>query len=443
MLDKKLPRSVADSTGDGGGAGSGGGTATAEDRPLNTLLDCMLGNEDVVLSLFWSAGGAGARQSALWDDGNGGGGVGGGAHEGNAAVETTTTTTTKEQRRSPLGKVVLRRSDVLPLVRRTSASVVLRLPIKPAGAGAGAGAGEGDKAAALPVPETLPLSVSYRREPSAVARRKSRGWSGRREVGQAAALGVGGESQEPPQELDASSCEAGGALSQEGASIHPSKAVGLGKAEEKEESGEISDHGRERGKLAEGGGSGGGDDPPGSEARDSRGHTLVHRSSRTEHLLPARTKLCVRVESVCLETGFVEEGRTAGKEGDDLLWVSFEFPGAGSGGQAERKRRGVFVWKPGGGGGGEEAKLPEIHWSPPAAAVVSQGGRCGRVAPLQWRIEVRARFFSFPCSGSCRRCRRLPWFQTNECSALSRCGDRYGTLLSSAVTCRFGTLGGS
>eukprot|EP00903_Cladosiphon_okamuranus_P009595 g9134.t1 len=381
MLDERLLGSAEDST----GGGMDGGTATGEGRSLNTLLDCMLGNEDVVLSLFWSAGGAGARQSAPWDDGyaDGGGGNGGGAHEGNVAAETTMT---KEQRISPLGKVVLRRSDVLPLVRRTSASVVLRLPIEPAGAGTG----EGDKAPALPVPEMLPLSVSYRREPSAVARRKSRGRGGCREVGQAAAVGVGGESQEYPQDLDASasSCEVEGVLSQADASGHPLEVVDLGKAEEKGESGEVSEDGRESGKRAERGGAGGDGDPPGSKASDGRGRGRVHRSSRTEHLLPARTKLCVRVESVCLETSFVEEGRMVGKEGDGLLWVSFDFPGAGSGGQAERKEGGVFVWKPGGAGGaGEEGKRPEIHWSPPAAAA-SQGGACGRVAPLQWSVEL-------------------------------------------------------
>ena len=387
MLDKKLPPNAADSTGDG----DSGGSATAEDRSLNTLLDCMLGKEDVVLSLFWSAGGAGSRQSAPWDDGSGGGG---GANEGKAVAEMLAK---EQQRRSPLGKVVLRRADVLPLVRRTSASAVLRLPIEPAGDG------DGEKASALPVPEVLPLSVSYRREPSAVARRKSRGWSGRRDVGPGAAGGGGGgscgdgEGEGSPQDLNAS-FEFEGPLSKAGAaSSRPSK-VDRGKAEEKDASSEVSEDGKEDVKRAEWGGSGGDGDSPGSSESDGRSHTLVHRSSRTEHLLPARTKLCVRVESVCLATtGFVEEGRTAGRGDDGLLWVSFDFPGAERSGQAERKRGGVFVWKP--GGDGEEAKRPEVHWSPPAA-VASQEDRCGRVALLQWSVDVRTRHF-FPLA--CRR----------------------------------------
>lgn len=387
MLDK-LPSSATDGS-SGGSGGSGDLASSAEDRSLNRLLDCMFGRDDIVLSLFWSAGGIGARQRAPWSETDGEHGEKGPNAEAVA----------EKQERSPLGKAVLRRSDLLPLVGRTSARVVLSLPIEPAGRGKG-GKGHG-----LTVPTALQLSISYRREPSAVARRKYRGSSERRQVADQAASEDGdGSRREGCQGTYQGmyeSCEVGRAQGQTDVTGQPAKAD-LGKTEEKGGGGEDPEEGQVRsgrrhgasgsvstpkkGPGAEGGSDGGGGSP---DSWESDSHTLMHRSSRTEHLLPARTKLCVGVERFSVGAEFVDAGKVAGKE-KSLLWVSFDFPRNGGGGQTERKRGGVFVWKP-----GVEANLrPEAHCSP--VAVANRAGRGDRVTvPLQWNVEVRAHFLSW------------------------------------------------
>lgn len=378
MLDN-LPAGTADSS----GSGESSGLASAEDRSLNSLLDCMFGRDDVVFSLYWSAGGVGGRQRAPRSEIDGG--------HGEKAPNREEVA--DKQERSPLGKAVLRRSDLLPLIGRTSARVVLSLPIEPTGAD------EGGMASVLPVPEALPLSISYRREPSAVARRKHRGSGGRREVGDQPAAGSGDVSRREEilgfrQGLD-ESCEVDSAQGQADIVGHPSK-EDLGKAEEKGVGNEDREEGQaQRGRHGEGlsvstpkngsgaeAGSDGGGSP---ESRERDSHTLLHRSPRTEHLLPARTNLCVGVESFSLAADIVNAGKIAGKE-KSLLWVSFDFPRPEGSGQVERQRGGVFVWKPAVG-----KKLREVHCSP--VAVANRVGGCDRMtAPLQWSIEVRAQY---------------------------------------------------
>lgn len=397
MLDK-IPAGASDGS---SGSGGSGGLASAEDRSLSRLLDCMFGRDDVVLSLFWSAGGVGARQRAPWTESDAG--------HGEKKAPSAEAAVAEKQERSPLGKAVLRRSDLLPLVGRTSARVVLSLPIEPAGRGDGGG-----KAPALPVPEALRLSISYRREPSAVARRKYRGSAGCRQVADPAASDEGDgcrreESRGTYQGMMDESCEVGSTQGETDVTAHPKKAD-LGKTQEKggggedpQEEEEARGSGRRRRRRsrhgaasvsvstpnkdpgAEGGSDAGGGGSPDSWESDS--HTLMHRSSRTEHLLPARTKLCVGVERLCLGAGFVDADNVGGKE-RNLLWVSFDFPRSGGGGQTERKRGDVFVWKP-----GVEAELrQEAHCSP--VAVAKREGRGDRViVPLQWSVEVRAYFF--------------------------------------------------
>ncbi|CAM9342575.1 unnamed protein product [Scytosiphon promiscuus] len=351
-------------------------TVKVPDQSLNGLLDCMFGREDVVFSLFWSAGGAGAQQGSP------------GGSDGEAEG-----TGLGKQRRSPLGKVVLRRSDMLSLVQRTSSRVVLRLPIEPART-------EGtDKRAALPAPETLPLSICYRREPSAVARRKSRDRRGL--IEDFAGAPVDGRAEEGGSEnphqypgvLPRVGSDAGRSA---GNAISPSAAVGLGAEQEKGENGETSWGGQ--GHLEHGGpptspregvgtsrGSGGELRPSEggcSDSLESGSDSLVVRSSGTEHLLPAHTKLCVRVESVVLTTCAGGSGEVAGIEEEVLVWVGFAFRGPDTGGRAEREKGGVFLWKP----AAEQARRREIHWSPPV--LTRRNSERDRVAPLEWSIEL-------------------------------------------------------
>lgn len=377
LLDQLAPSAPGDTeraSGDNeSGGGGGDGSATAGERSLNGLLDCMFGREDVALSLFWSAGGAGARQGGNDGEANGAG--------------------SGKQGRSPLGRVVLRRADLLPLVRRTSARVVLRLPIEPAGA-----EGRG-REGVLPAPEVLPLSISYRREPSAVARRKSRcRRGGHGELGRAPLDGGAADqgSGESDQTLGALS-EAGSAEGQARRNASRTSTVNPGADKEKVGSGGPSGEGQDPesggglssspGGVGTLGGSGvefransGGS--PISWERDS--NARVHRSSGTGLLLPARTKLCVRVDSVIV-TGDVDAGGKAADSEEALVWVSFDFPGSDAGGQAEREKGGVFLWMP----ADEQARhREEVHWSP--AVVASRDDGRDRVAPLEWSIEVRA-----------------------------------------------------
>ncbi|CAB1118524.1 unnamed protein product [Ectocarpus sp. CCAP 1310/34] len=371
----KVPGGILDKPATPGSAGSAGGGAaqssgdagtdtvaatTTEVGSLNNLLDCMFGREDVVLSLFAgvaTAGTGGARPEAPWGDGGGG--------RAGASVAATK----RQGGRSLIGKAVLRRADLLPLVRRTSACAVLRLPIEPAD-----DTGEG---VLLAAPEALPLSVSYRREPSAVARRKSRGRGGRRQV----------RSEESRQGLDIS-CDAEVAGLASATDLGKEEAERGGECEasgvrgQDASPGEVSSSSPPHGAASapeEGfGGSGDGGGSP--DSWESATGPLARRTSRTEHLLPARTKLCIHVDSVRLTSGV---GDLGGKE-QVLLWVSFDFPGPESGGRPERKRGRVYVWKP---GDEKEERRREVQWS---AAVVAarQEERRDLVALLRWRLEL-------------------------------------------------------
>lgn len=367
ILDE--PAAAGSAGGAGGGAGQSSGdagtaavAATTEGGSLNNLLDCMFGREDVVLSLFGgvaAAGTGGARSEAPW-------GHGGGGRAGESIAMTK-----RQGGRSLIGTAVLRRADLLPLVRRTSGRAVLRLPIEPAD-----DTGEGVLQAA---PEALPLSVSYRREPSAVARRKSRGRSGRREA----------RSEESHQGLDVS-CDEDVAGLPSAADLGKEEAEGGGEYEasggrgEDVSPGEVSSssprHGAASAPEESFGGSGDGGGSP--DSCESVTGNLTRRTARTEHLLPARTKLCVHVDSVRL-TSASGVGDVGGKEQGQLLWVSFDFPGPESGGRPERKRGGVYVWKP---GDEKEEKRREVQWSP--AVVATPQAERDLVALLQWRLEV-------------------------------------------------------
>lgn len=370
-------------SGDGNGSGSrgggGGGEAGApEDRSLSGLLDCVFGRGDVVLTLFWSSGEAGAGQREPQH-----------RHHGHGEASTG-----GDKAHRPLGKAVLRREDLLPLVRRTSARVVLKLPIEPTSADGGEGGG-------LRPPETLPLSVSYRREPSAVARRKSRASSGRREAKKGAIGDVkcGRKDNDGPLQEVGVELMGDGGQSRGGGHLNEDDAFDGSFGANPSEEGEEGVGGEARGGRRQGGASRkplpshrrglgspeGSVDEDASVADDSHGSrkserkTLGSRSPRTDHLLPARTTLCVRVKSISWKTS-----STLAAKGKGFMWASFDFPGHGGYGEEERKRGGVFVWQPGAGGG--EAKRKNEHWSPPVAT--KREGACDRV-PLEWRVEVR------------------------------------------------------
>lgn len=342
------------------GDGNGGSATVAGDRSLNGLLDCMFGREDVVLSLFWSAG---VRQGGTHGDAEG-------------------TRPAEKQRRSPLGRVVLRRADLLPLVRRTSSRVVLRLPIEPTDGS--------DKREVLPAPEVLPLSISYRREPSAVARRKSRssraGLGG--QVARAPVDGRGAErgSGEMSQFLDALSEIGSTAGNASRSTVDPSKEEENVKRDETiGEEGEYPEQGESPSWPHKGDTTGvevGSNIGGSADSCESDGDTLGHRSSGTELLLPARTKLCVRVENVVLTTCVDEDGGGGNTSDEILAWVSFAFPGPNAGDQAKRQKGGVFLWKP----ADEQARQREVHWSP--AILASRDDGHDRVAPLGWSMEV-------------------------------------------------------
>lgn len=364
ILDKPAAPGSAGSAGGGAGQSSGdAGTdavaTTTEGGSLNNLLDCMFGREDVVLSLFAgvaAAGTGGARPEAPWGDGGGG------------RAGESVATSKRQGGRSLIGKAVLRRADLLPLVRRTSARAVLRLPIEPAD-DTGAGV-------LLAAPEALPLSVSYRREPSAVARRKSRGRGGRREA----------RSEESHQGLDVS-CDADVAGLPSAADLGKEEAEGGGECEASGVRGQDASPGAVSSSSPPHGGAsapekgfGGSGDGGGSpDSCESATGPPARRTSRTEHLLPARTKLCVHVDSVRLTSGV---GDVGGEE-QVLLWVSFDFPGPESGGRPERKRGGVYVWEP---GDEKEERRREVQWSP--AVVAARQEERDLVALLRWRLEV-------------------------------------------------------
>lgn len=369
----------------GGSSGRGGGeTSTPEEQSLDGLLDCVFGRGDVVLTLFWSSGeaGAGQREPQHRHDGHGEAGA-----DGN-----------KQHRL--LGKAVLRREDLLPLLRRTSARVVLRLPIEPATADGMMGE--------LRPPETLPLSISYRREPSAVARRKSRVSGGRRDAKEGAIGGVPccrkdseGSLQEVGMRLRCDVGQARGKGQLGGGNVFDSSFDASPSRGDEEGVGDETGEGRQQGEtlrkplpvLPQGVASPEGSvDEGASVTNDSCGpwesgrKTLGNRSPRTDHLLPARTTLCVRVKSISWTSSSIISAK-----GDRFLWTSFDFPEPGGYGE-EQKRGSVFVWQPGAGGG--EVKRDNEHWSPPVAAKGEESAY-DRV-PLEWRVEVRCRRFLVP-----------------------------------------------
>lgn len=359
--------------------------AAPQNRQLNDLLDCMFGRGDLVLSLFWrsSEAGAEAGHREAW------GSCREGEVEGKARVN---------HQRQALGTAILRRVDLLPLVRWASASRVLRIPIQPTNANNGG----------MPPPEALPLSISYRREPSAVARRKSHGLSGRRDGMKQAGDVLGDvrrdceEGKEHDQELS-SSRDMNNALTQHAGKPnldHP-LALGGGGAmigEAREGTGEKGSTSMGDGHVLSLNGSAspkqGVETPEGSLGRsvsadsdsagswDSKTNTVLHQSNRTEHLLPARTKVCVRVKGVTLTDDFpgvVALARTQ----DLLVWLSFNFPRfEGYKGQGEREPGNNHLWKK----GAVDAGGQEVHWSP-TCAVSREEGRDW--VPFEWSFEVR------------------------------------------------------
>ncbi|CAM9309942.1 unnamed protein product, partial [Discosporangium mesarthrocarpum] len=269
--------------GDDGGGGGGVGQAT--------LLDWIFGPGDVVFSLFWSTGaGAGVgpvgekdkpnvieRERVGEGDGEGGG-------RGNRGGQQRCVKQCCARR---MGTAVLRRSDLVGLVQQRSACLVLHLPIEPRDkwdccTDCNNGVGAGQPPASTPT--HFPLSLSYRREPTAVARRKQgRAWEGDlRSVDSTIAGDINalGPPSTPTPSLaerrrdHAQSSRASGADSD---SWNPVAAEeGSGRARGPPEEGEQGD-----GVTA------------GGYTERSDKATLLHRSSVTEHLLPARTRVCL------------------------------------------------------------------------------------------------------------------------------------------------------
>lgn len=370
----KLPDTIDENATDG----TGHGTEFPGDRSLNNLLDCMFGQGDVSLLLFWSASGAGLGQRAP-------------SHRvgGDGELEDG------KQERRPLGKTALRRSDLLPLVRRTSGRVVLELPIE---------ATRG-RSAALPSPDTLPLSISYRREPLAVARRKSLVGAGRRREAADEGDGrAGGKKRgHDLHDRDVSGAFEGprGAYARgtylTGRPLHVSSLHRVGKERPRGEASREGDrngtfdeswslpHGAprtpERSVEVDDSAAGGGVGSPGS--RDSKSDSCVRPSSRAEHMLPARTTVCVRIDSIDFSSGAAGMEALASPE-EFVTWASFEFPEREGFGQGGGKDGVVWVWRPGRQGGAGQ----DVHWSP-AVSARREGGR-DRV-PLEWSVEVRGR----------------------------------------------------
>lgn len=357
--------SVAADDDDASTAGSG-----SPDQSLHHLLDCILGGGDVILSLSWSIGGAtGGR--APWDRGG-----------DSVAMEEKDVT----QERRPLGKAVLRRDDLLPLVRQKSASAVLRLPIEP---NPGIGAASEGWRGAPSAPAFFPLCVSYRREPSAVARRKLRGRD-RRPGGSRAvedlALDRGEEKEQNGVRVssgDIESARVGHAVEQAElsgqAECGRGVVLGVKRGDESKVNYAVSIADRRTGTpqrsedaFAESFGDGLVESCNNNQGND----TVVRGSSRIEDSLPTRATVCVRVENI--DFAAATTATTLESEVDNVVWASFEFPR-----QVERRRGDVFVWRP----ESIDNDGSEVHWSPPAATFRREGGL--ERASLEWRVEVR------------------------------------------------------
>lgn len=337
---------------------AGNGSA---DRLLHYLLDCLLGGGDVILSLSWTIGGANGGR-APWERGR-----------DSVAVEEEVVT----QERRPLGTAVLRRDDLLTLVRQKSASAVLRLPIEPSPGIGWIGAPR--------VPEFFPLCVSYRREPSAVARRKLRGRDrrpgGSRAVGDVV-LGRGEGKEQSGLEVssgDTESARVSPVVEQAGLSRQAEcgrdVVLSVKRADESSVSYAISSAGqrmpqRSEDAFAESVGDGL------VESCNNKGNDIgVCESSCIEDSLPTCATVCVRVENLVLAA---TAALTVGSEMDNVVWASFEFPR-----QVERKRGAVFVWQ----SDRIDNDSYQVHWSPPAASFRREGDM--EHSSLEWRVEVR------------------------------------------------------
>lgn len=373
---------------------------TIKDPSLLRLLDCIFGEGDIHFSLFWSIGSADTGEARTSDrkpcKGEG------------------------RQERRRLGTAVLRRSDLAPLVKKTSSRAVLRLAIQPCRPADGGGSTEGEQSGAsrsfgcrFSAPGTLPLSVSYRREPSAVARRKSRGGNGRRET----ANGVPHKLQHKRHHVghDSSTDNHGnrGEMHARRASTMMTT-LSFGEEKELEKAAEDDEHDlhpseigakRSFGEIKEEGDIGrrqapGRDNESRRRERadrradedvmhylDLRGDsdgtggadTLVHRSSRTEHLLPARTTVCVCVDGIELPHASLENVDALAGDGESLVWASFRFPGT------EDWDRGSGGGSVGEGGGNGNRLDEDERWSP---AVSVQRESTRDWAPLEWSVEV-------------------------------------------------------
>lgn len=338
-----------------------------------------------------------------------------------------------------MGTALLRRTDLLPLVRRTSARAVLRLPIErpsPSNAEGSSGGDRGGREAApdekasaaifFSAPDMLPLSVSYRREPSAVARRKSRAWSGRQEPKTKEGSGVGTEGErESPEDGDDVCRSSRGIARGEGGDttdyLQPnlglsrnggknidsnvtgdadSERMSVGGAGETPQSIDgiaqtMCDDGRaSHGELCSGNNSlkARGDFSSSSSSSSTSadsGGALVHHLFRTETLLPAHTTLCIRVDSI----NFVSPSSDDNVPGSNVMydeegpafayWAGFTFPSPDCWGREQQEKCETL----GRGGGGENGMGEEEYCSPALPAVWEGGVR--RVA-LEWCVEVSA-----------------------------------------------------
>lgn len=357
-----MPAGDSITAADASTAGSG-----SADRLLHYLLDCILGEGDVILSLSWTIGGAtGGR--APWERGG-----------DSVAMEENNMT----QERRPLGTAVLRRDDLLPLVRQKSASAVLRLPIEPSPGIGWIGAPR--------APDFFPLCVSYRREPSAVARRKLRGQdslSGGRRAVRDMVLGRGEGKEQSGLGVSSEDTESAGVsrvVGQAGLSgqANCSRDVDLS-AKPTDESGvndAISSTNKRTGtpQRPEGSFAESFSDGLVESCNNKGGDAVVCESSRIEDSLPTHATLCIRVEKLDLTAAAAAtEALTVGSEMDCVVWASFEFPR-----QVERKRGAVFVWRP----DSIDDDSSQVHWSPPADNLRREGNI--EYASLEWRVEVR------------------------------------------------------
>lgn len=347
------------------------GKATSpEEHSLESLLDCLFGRGDTTLSLFWSGGSSAvdhlqahgdARQEGEQERRDGG-------HD--------------EDERRLLGTAVLRRADLLPLVRQTSARIVFKLPIRPSSSNA-------DEFVRLLPPDVLELAITYRREPSAVARRKSHGWCARRRTESETLPAIDRSNahdlQESHQELNSlddamnapefssgDSCDDDrNSSSDQEQSVNDDQAPSSPRRASEPPEGSV---GESAGNSF-------------ASSRESEKVPVDDAPSRTEHLLPARATVCFRVEHFTLTSGVVSGHEAHSDSERGLLWVSFTFPAAESMRQKARKQSGVFVWED----RAQQAEQGKTYWSPTVAA--GMDGERERI-PLDWDVEVKEALLS-------------------------------------------------